>query len=81
MFLPITVAIVAGDAVAGEASTGMLRYLLVRPVGRLRLLFAKLVSVTAFVLLAVLFVTVSGYVVGVAPSGSAPTPSSAARAA
>ena len=33
VFLPITVAIVAGDAVAGEASAGTLRYLLVRPVG------------------------------------------------
>ena len=41
VFLPITVAIVAGDAVAGEASAGTLRYLLVRPVGRLRLLVGK----------------------------------------
>ena len=72
VFLPITVAIVAGDAVAGEASAGTLRYLLVRPVGRLRLLVAKLVSVTVFVLLAVLFVTVTGYVVGVALFGFGP---------
>ncbi|HZG91726.1 MAG TPA: ABC transporter permease subunit [Pseudonocardia sp.] len=69
VFLPITVAVVAGDAVAGEATTGTLRYLLVRPVGRLRLLVAKLVSVAAFVLLAVLFVTVTSYVVGVAAFG------------
>ena len=69
VFLPITVAIVAGDAVAGEASAGTLRYLLVRPVGRLRLLLAKLVSVTVFVLLAVLLVTVTGYLVGVALFG------------
>ena len=33
LFLPVAVAVVAGDAVAGEASAGMLRYLLVRPVG------------------------------------------------
>ena len=72
VFLPITVAIVAGDAVAGEASAGTLRYLLVRPVGRLRLLVAKLASVTVFVLLAVLFVTVTGYVVGVALFGFGP---------
>jgi ABC-2 type transport system permease protein len=65
VFLPITVALVSGDAVAGEASTGMLRYLLVRPVGRLRLLTAKLVSVGAFVLLAVVFVTITSYIVGV----------------
>jgi ABC-2 type transport system permease protein len=69
VFLPITVAVVAGDAVAGEAATGMLRYLLVRPVGRLRLLVAKLVAVAAFVLLAVALVTVTGYVVGVAAFG------------
>lgn len=69
VFLPITVAIVAGDSIAGEASTGTLRYLLVRPVGRLRLLVAKLVSVAAFVLLAVLFVTLTAYVAGVALFG------------
>lgn len=72
VFLPITVAVVAGDAIAGEASAGTLRYLLVRPVGRLRLLVAKLVSVTAFVLLAVLFVTVTSYLVGVAAFGVGP---------
>ena len=72
VFLPITVAVVAGDAIAGEATSGMLRYLLVRPVGRLRLLTAKLVSVAAFVLLAVLLVTLTGYVVGVAAFGFGP---------
>ena len=72
VFLPITVAVVAGDTIAGEAATGTLRYLLVRPVGRLRLLSAKLVSVAVFVLLAVLFVTVTAYVVGVAAFGFGP---------
>lgn len=72
IFLPITVAVVAGDSIAGEASAGTLRYLLVRPVGRLRLLVAKLVSVTAFVLLAVLLVTITGYAVGVAAFGFGP---------
>jgi ABC-2 type transport system permease protein len=75
IFLPITVAIVAGDTVAGEASAGTLRYLLVRPVGRVRLLVAKLVSVAAFVLLAVLFVTLVSYVVGVAAFGFGPAAS------
>ena len=49
LFLPIAVAIIAGEAIAGEAQQGTLRYLLVRPVGRTRLLVAKLVSVMAFV--------------------------------
>jgi ABC-2 type transport system permease protein len=64
LFLPIAVAVVAGDSVAGEAQAGTLRYLLARPVGRTRLLVAKLVAVLAFVLVTVLVVAVVGYVVG-----------------
>jgi ABC-2 type transport system permease protein len=64
LFLPIAVAVVAGDAVAGEAQAGTLRYLLVRPAGRTRMLVAKLVAVIAFVLVTVLVVAGVGYVVG-----------------
>jgi ABC-2 type transport system permease protein len=64
LFLPIAVALIAGDAVAGEAQAGTLRYLLVRPAGRTRLLVAKLVSVFAFVLVTVLVVAGVGYLVG-----------------
>jgi ABC-type transport system involved in multi-copper enzyme maturation permease subunit len=64
LFLPIAVAVVAGDAVAGEAQAGTLRYLLVRPAGRTRLLVAKLVALMAFVLVTVLVVAGVGYVVG-----------------
>jgi ABC-2 type transport system permease protein len=56
LLLPIAVAVLGGDAIAGESQTGTLRYLLVRPVGRTHLLLAKLVTVVAFVLLAVLVV-------------------------
>ncbi len=65
LFLPIAVCIQAGDAIAGEAQQGTLRYLLVRPVGRTRLLVAKLVSVMAFVLLTLAVVAATAYVVGV----------------
>jgi ABC-2 type transport system permease protein len=65
VFLPVAVAVVAGDSVAGEASTGMLRYLLLRPVGRTRLLVAKLVAMTAYVLGTVLAVAATSYLVGV----------------
>ena len=65
VFLPVAVAVVAGDSIAGEASTGTLRYLLVRPVGRTRLLVAKLISVTVYVLLVVLAVTFTAYATGV----------------
>ena len=65
VFLPVAVAVVAGDSIAGEATGGTLRYLLVRPVGRTRLLVAKLVSVTVYVLLVVLAVTFTAYATGV----------------
>jgi ABC-2 type transport system permease protein len=64
LFLPIAVALIAGDSVAGEAQAGTLRYLLARPAGRTRLLVAKLVSVFAFVAVTVLVVAVIGYLVG-----------------
>ena len=65
VFLPVAVAVVAGDSIAGEATGGTLRYLLVRPVGRTRLLVAKLVSVVVYVLLMVLAVTFTAYATGV----------------
>ncbi len=71
LFLPVAVAVVAGESVAGEAQAGTLRYLLLRPVGRTRLLVAKLVSTLAFTLLSVSFVALTAYAVGVALFGSA----------
>lgn len=70
VFLPLAVAVYAGDAIAGEASTGTLRYLLVRPVGRPRLLSAKLVALVVYILLAVLIVVVTALVVGIALFGT-----------
>jgi ABC-2 type transport system permease protein len=65
IFLPVAVAVFAGDAVAGEASTGTLRYLLIRPVGRGRLLLAKLIAVVVFVIFAILLVVVTALITGV----------------
>ena len=64
IFLPVATAVIAGDTVAGEANAGTLRYLLVRPVPRTRLLAAKLVAVVVFVLLAVVAVALVGYAAG-----------------
>jgi ABC-2 type transport system permease protein len=72
IFLPISVAVVAGDAIAGEASSGMLRYLLARPVGRTRLLFAKLIALITYVLFAVLAVAGTSYLTGVLLFGDKP---------
>ncbi|MET9495421.1 ABC transporter permease [Streptomyces sp. NPDC006552] len=63
-FLPMAVGVVAGDAVAGEASAGTLRYLLVAPAGRTRLLLTKYLATVAFCGVATLVVTVSALLTG-----------------
>jgi ABC-2 type transport system permease protein len=70
IFLPLAVAVIAGDSIAGEASTGTLRYLLVRPVGRTKLLLAKLIALAAFVLGAVLLVVLTSLIIGTTLFGS-----------
>jgi ABC-2 type transport system permease protein len=68
--LPVAVAVVAGDAVAGEANAGTLRYLLTVPVSRTRLLAVKTAGVIAFIVVAIALVTVVGLVLGVALFGT-----------
>ncbi|GAA4784375.1 ABC transporter permease [Streptomyces ziwulingensis] len=63
-FLPMAIGVVAGDAIAGEASAGTLRYLLVAPAGRTRLLLTKYATVIAFCLAATLVVAVSAFAAG-----------------
>lgn len=62
--LPLAVTVVAGDSIAGEASTGTLRYLLTAPAGRTRLLAVKAVSVTVFALAACSVVTLAALLTG-----------------
>jgi ABC-2 type transport system permease protein len=64
LFLPIAVAMLAGDAVAGEANQGTLRYLLTVPVSRTRLLAVKYGGILMGAFLAPLVVAVSGLVIG-----------------
>ncbi|MFH8934290.1 ABC transporter permease [Streptomyces griseosporeus] len=63
-FLPMAIGVIAGDAIAGEANAGTLRYLLVAPAGRTRLLLAKYATTMAFCLLATLVVAASALAVG-----------------
>ncbi|MFG2949025.1 ABC transporter permease [Streptomyces adustus] len=63
-FLPMAIGVVAGDAIAGEASAGTLRYLLVAPAGRTRLLLTKYATTIAFCLVATLVVATSAMLVG-----------------
>ncbi|GAA1470513.1 ABC transporter permease [Microbacterium thalassium] len=64
LFLPLTVSVAAGDAIAGEASHGTLRYLLIAPAGRARLLAVKFSAAIAFCVAATLIVVVAGTVIG-----------------
>ncbi|SHG24282.1 ABC-2 type transport system permease protein [Jatrophihabitans endophyticus] len=71
LFLPLVVAVVAGDAVAGEAHSGTLRYLLSVPVGRTRLLAVKFAAAAAWCVACVAVVAVLGVLAGLVlfPSG------------
>src|SRR6476661_3557949 len=66
LFLPLTIGVVAGDTIAGEAGHGTLRYLLVAPAGRVRLLLVKYVGAVAFCIAAPLAVALAGAGIGAA---------------
>ncbi len=59
-FLPLAAGLFAGDAIAGEAQAGTLRYLLVRPVRRTRLVLAKYASTMTLLGLLLLWVVGCG---------------------
>lgn len=63
-FLPMSVGVVAGDAIAGEAHAGTLRYLLVAPAGRTRLLLVKYATTMTFCLVATAVVAVFALATG-----------------
>jgi len=65
LVLPVVVAVVAGDSVAGEAGYGTLRYLLAVPAGRTRLLAVKYAAVVIFGLAACATVAAAALIVGV----------------
>ncbi|BDM73865.1 ABC transporter permease [Streptomyces nigrescens] len=63
-FLPMSIGVIAGDSLAGEAHGGTLRYLLVAPAGRTRLLLVKYATTLTFCLVATLVVALSALVTG-----------------
>src|SRR6476469_7508303 len=69
LFLPLAVAAISGDSVAGEANIGTLRYLLTVPVQRARLLGVKYLAIVIFAIVATLTVTVTGVLMGLALFG------------
>lgn len=74
LFLPLTIGVAAGDTIAGEAGLGTLRYLLVAPAGRVRLLLVKYAGAAAFCLAATLSVVLAGALIGVALFPVGPVP-------
>jgi ABC-2 type transport system permease protein len=64
LVLPVVVAVVAGDSVAGEAGYGTLRYLLAVPAGRTRLLAVKFAAIVVFGLAATVIVSAVSLAVG-----------------
>ncbi|MDN5724847.1 MAG: ABC transporter permease [Propionibacteriales bacterium] len=64
MFLPLAIAMLSGDAIAGEANQGTLRYLLTVPVGRTRILAVKYLSLCIGALIGVGTIVVAGLIAG-----------------
>jgi ABC-2 type transport system permease protein len=72
LFLPLAVAAIAGDAIAGEANAGTLRYLLTVPVHRTRALLVKYAAIVVFAFVATLLVAGAGLLAGLALFGGGP---------
>jgi len=67
--LPLSVAIFAGETVAGEAAWGSLRYLLAQPVGRWRVLASKAFVAASFSIAAVVLAAFTASLAGVLAFG------------
>lgn len=72
--LPVVVMLFFGESVSGEAGWGTLRYLLVRPVKRARLLAAKIGVASVLAITGVALVILSGLAAGVLAFGWHPVP-------
>src|SRR5580693_715323 len=65
LVLPVVMAVISGDSVAGEAGYGTLRYLLTVPAGRTRLLAVKYLAIVVWGMVATFIVSVVALLVGV----------------
>src|SRR5918912_492807 len=72
LFLPLAVAAISADTVAGEANLGTLRYLLAVPVQRTRMLLVKYTAVVIFAFAATLLVAAVGAMLGLILFGGGP---------
>jgi ABC-2 type transport system permease protein len=65
LVLPVVIAVISGDSVAGEAGYGTLRYLLTVPAGRTRLLAVKYLAIVVWAVTATVIVSAVALIVGV----------------
>lgn len=72
ILLPLAIAMVAGDSIAGEANVGTLRYVLTVPVRRTRLLVVKYLAICLGALFATTLVALVGIAIGGALFGLGP---------
>jgi ABC-2 type transport system permease protein len=72
LFLPLAVAAISGDTIAGEANLGTLRYLLAVPVHRTRMLLVKYAAVVIFAFAATVLVAAVGALLGLILFGGGP---------
>src|SRR4051794_807972 len=63
-FLVVVIAAFAGESVAGEATWGTLRYLLIRPVGRPKLIVAKIAIAALLALASTVLITLVSLLIG-----------------
>lgn len=77
--VPLLVALVAGDALAGEASAGTLRLLLTRPISRSRLVLAKFAASSVYALGLLVWLAITALVLSILLLAPAISPSRKAR--
>jgi ABC-2 type transport system permease protein len=74
LFLPLAVAAISADSIAGEANLGTLRYLLSVPVARTRMLLVKYAAIVIFAVAATLLVAAVGAGLGLVLFGGGSIP-------
>lgn len=67
--VPLLIALVAGDVIAGEANMGTLRLLLTKPISRTKLLLIKFMASVVFTLMLLVFMAILSLVVSIAVFG------------
>lgn len=68
--VPILVALIAGDAISGEANMGTLRLLLTKPIGRTQIILAKFLASVVFTVILLLWMAVCALLLSLAIFGA-----------